>query len=323
MGNKKVIRDILEVIDKNRTFLISSHVRPDGDSIGSQLALASFLKRCGKSSYIAARDSVPYMYEFLPASGMIRAGKKTERFFDVAFILDCGDFSRTGDVIDIKKQARLVVNIDHHPSGSLFGNYNYVDPDASSVSEQVYNIITQSGRDLTKNEALCLYVGILTDTGRFQESNASARTHLVVSRLLDKGISSLEVAKKVYGSKRYGGVKLLASALDTLKLTKNGRVGYMVITLPMYGRTGSSEEDTEEIVNFARNVKGVEVGILFRQTPEGREYKVSLRSKGKADVNKVASVFSGGGHRNAAGCTVSGGFEAVKKRVLDAVSKEL
>jgi len=174
---KKIINKILKIIQENHTFFISSHMRPDGDSIGAQLALASFLRRLGKDVYIANRDSVPVIYQFLPHSNDIHIVEKVERNFDVAFILDCGDLQRIGKIIDLKNRVKIVINIDHHVDCELFGDYNYVDPRSSSVAEELYDLFKQSHLEIIEEEVLALYVGILTDTGRFQEANTTPRCH--------------------------------------------------------------------------------------------------------------------------------------------------
>ena len=320
---KKIIDKILQVIRENHTFFISSHMRPDGDSIGAQLALGSFLKRLGKDVYIANRDPVPAVYQFLPHSSDIQITEKVEKDFNVAFILDCSDLQRIGNIIDLKNRVKIVINMDHHLDCELFGDYNYVEPEASSVAEELYDLFQESHRGVTGEEALALYVGILTDTGRFQEVNATPRCHEIVAELIRKGVSPQVVSQKVYEARTVAGLKLLPLTLNTLEVTADGKIACLSITQDMYKETGSREDDVEGFVNFARDVQGVEVGILFRETALSQQFKVSIRSKGKIDVSKIAGLFSGGGHRNAAGCTIQGTLEEVKQKILNAVSREV
>ncbi len=320
---KKIIDKILKIIRGNRTFFISSHMRPDGDSIGAQLALSSFLKRLGKDVYIANRDPVPAVYRFLPDSSDIHVVEKVERNFDVAFILDCGDLQRIGDIIDLKNRVKTIINMDHHLGCELFGDYNYVQPQASSVAEELYDLFKQSHREITKEEVLALYVGILTDTGRFQEANTTPRCHEIVAELIKEGISPQVVSQRIYESRSGPGLRLLSSTLGTLEITAGGKIAHLTITQEMYKETGAGEEETEGFVNFARDVKGVEAGVLFRETNVGDQFRVSFRSKGRIDVSKIARLFGGGGHRNAAGCTMRGTVEEVKRRILKAVSQEV
>jgi len=320
---KKIIDKILKVIRENRTFFISSHTRPDGDSIGAQLALGSFLKRLGKDVYIANRDPVPAVYEFLSHSNDIHIVKKVEEDFDVAFILDCSDLQRTGNIIDLKNRVKIVINMDHHVDCELFGDYNYVEPQASSVAEELYELFKESHFGVTEEEALALYVGILTDTGRFQEANTTPRCHEIVAELIRKGIFPQLVSQKVYEARTGAGLKLLSLTLSTLEVTADGKIAHLLITQGMYKETGAREDEAEGFVNFARDVGEVEVGILFRENTVPSQFKVSFRSKGKIDVSKIARIFGGGGHRNAAGCTIQGTLEEVKQKILDAVSQEV
>lgn len=320
---KKIIDKILQVIRENRTFFISSHTRPDGDSIGAQLALGSFLKRLGKDVYIANRDPVPAVYQFLPHGSDIHIAQKIEKDFDVAFILDCSDLQRIGNMIDLKSRVKIVINMDHHVGCELFGDYNYVEPKASSVAEELYDLFKESNFGVTEEEALALYVGVLTDTGRFREANTTPRCHEIVAEFIRKGVSPQLVAQKVYDERTAAGLKLLSSTLSTLKVTANRKTALLLLTQDMYEETGAREDEVEGFVNFARDVEGVEVGILFRETAVLNQFKVSFRSKGKIDVSKIARSFSGGGHRNAAGCTIQGTLEEVKQKILNAVSQEV
>jgi len=320
---KKIINKILKVIRENHTFFISSHMRPDGDSIGAQLALASLLRRLGKDVYIANRDPVPAVYQFLPHSNDIHIVEKVERDFDVAFILDCSDLQRTGNIIDLKNRVKIVINMDHHIDCELFGDYNYVEPQASSVAEELYDLFKQSHLEIIEEEALALYVGILTDTGRFQEANTTHHCHEIVAELIRKGISPQVVSQKVYEARTGTGLKLLSLTLSTLEVTADGKIALLLITQDMYKKTGAREDEVEGFVNFARDVKGVEAGILFRETDVGNQFRVSFRSKGKIDVSKIARLFGGGGHRNAAGCAIQGNVEEVKQRILNAISQEV
>ena len=320
---KKIINKILKIIRENRTFFISSHTRPDGDSIGAQLALGSLLQRLGKDVYIANRDPVPAVYQFLPRSSDVHIVEKVERNFDVAFILDCSDLQRMGNIIDLKNRVKIVINIDHHLDCELFGDYNYVQPRASSVAEELYDLFKQSHWEITKEEVLALYVGILTDTGRFQEANTTSRCHEIVAELIKMGISPQVVSQKVYESRSGPGLRLLSLTLSTLEVTAGGKIAQLLITQDMYKKTGAREDETEGFVNFARDVEGVEAGILFRETDVGDQFRVSFRSKGKIDVSKIARLFGGGGHRNAAGCTIQGNIEEIKRRILNAVSREV
>ena len=317
----EAIKEILKVFKNNHSFFITSHARSDGDSIGSQLALASFLKNMGKLVCVANIDKVPLIYGFLKGSEDIEITQRIDNDYDVAVYLDCSCLLRTENIFNPSKHAKLLVNIDHHMDNELFGNYNYVEKNASSTSEIIYNIMISSHYEINKDEAACLYVGILTDTGKFQESNTSAESHIIVADLLRKSISANEIGEKVYRSFSFNCMKLLEKVLQTLEIYHDGHVAILVITQNMYKETGSTAEDTEGIVDYARNIKGVEIGILFRETAVSKQFKISLRSKRDIDVNKVAKIFDGGGHRNAAGCVITGEILDVKQKMLKAIAE--
>ncbi len=316
MNNDGVIKDILEAVNSNGSFFITSHAGPDGDSVGSQLALASFLKRLGKSVCVANVDKVPLVYRFLAGWEEIRVTSNVEDDFDAAFFLDCSCLSRTENIIDVSKHVKILVDIDHHMDNEFFGKINYIEKNASSASELVYNIIMGSSLELNKDEAQCLYVGMLTDTGKFQETNTSAESHLIAADLIKRGVSVPGVTDRVYRSLGFNQVKLLGKVLETLEVTADKRVASLVVNQEMFKATGTNRENTEGLVDYARNLKGVEVGILFREIQGSGQYKVSLRSKNRTDVNRIAKTFNGGGHRNAAGCTVKGSIAEVKEKVL-------
>jgi len=259
----------------------------------------------------------------LPHSDDIHIKEKVDRNFNVAFILDCSDPQRIGDILDLNNGARIVINIDHHEGCELFGDYNYVEPQASSVAEELYDLFEESRFGITEEEALALYVGILTDTGRFQEANTTSRCHEIASELIKRGVNPQVVARKIYEAKSMGGLKLLSLALGKLEITSDGKIAHMLITQEMYEKTNTKEDEIEGFANFARDLEGVEVGVLFRETARSNQFKVSFRSKGNLDVSKIARLFGGGGHRNASGCTVEGSQEEVRQKVLSAVSQEV
>lgn len=318
--NRDIAGKIIKVIKKNQYFFITSHIRPDGDSIGSQLALASLIRRLGKHVFIGNIDRVPSIYAFLPGSKKIHVAPKVNRCFDVSFYLDCSNLKRAGGILDTDRNAGYVVNIDHHVDNGFFGNCNYVDAGISSVSEQVYNLIKKSALGITRDEAVCIYTGILTDTGKFQETNTTSECHAVTVELLKKGVSASDVANRIYRSVPCKEIELLCRVLKTLKLSCKDRIACLKISQDMYKKTGTSSENTEGMVDYAKNIKGVKVGILFREMDSRNQYKVSIRSKGNIDVSKIARMFSGGGHKNAAGFTVRGSFDAARNKVVRTVS---
>jgi len=312
------IEKIAKAIKKSDNFLITSHINPEGDSLGSQLAMANLLKSLDKKFFILDHDKVPAHYRFLPGIKAVKekipAGMKK---IDVALVLDCPNLRRTGRVKSAVKRAGSIVNIDHHVSNEKFGDINWVERDASSAGEMVYKLYKKLGCEITKETALCLYIAILTDTGSFNYSNTSSITHEIVSDLLGYGIIPSDVSRSIYESKSLKDLKLLGKVLAGLKVTAGGKIAYLSVSKRLFSETKTKPAACENFVNFARSVQGVTVAIFFREDMKKKNnFHVSFRSNTAADVNKIASFFGGGGHKSASGCTVSGSFEEVRKKVL-------
>ena len=319
--NEKIISRIIREIVCHRRFLITTHIYPDGDAIGSQIALYILLKRMGKEVELINSFPLPARYKFLPNSELIKHNV-TLPDSEIAFVLDIGSKGRMGNMRDHINSIKTVINIDHHLGNDCFGIINWVDPRMSSVGQQIFHLYKYMELKIRKPEAICLYTAIVTDTGSFQYSNTSAETHLVVSELLETGIDHTEICNQIYQNIPVSKLKLLQLALETLSFDGKGKIGYMFITSDMYTKACATEEDSEGIVEYARNAEGVEVGILFKEHSRGN-VKISFRSKGKVNVNKIASKFGGGGHHNASACMINGELSSVLKNVVRAVVVEL
>ena len=317
------LKRITEVIMKNNIFFITSHIRPDGDSIGSQLALKGLLERLGKEAIIVNHDPVPENYDFLPGKENIKQTLFKKKEFEVAFVLDSPEISRLASAADILKDIKAIINIDHHPGNEKFGKYNYVDTDASAVGEEIYELIKIMGLKIDRKIALCLYVGILTDTGSFQQSNTTPRAHEIAAHLIRIGdLKPAQIAHQVYEAQLPATLKLLSMVLDTLERSEDERIAWMTITKKMFKKTGTTEMATKNFINYIRSIKGNEVAILFTELAK-EKIKVGFRSKDRVEVNKIAGVFGGGGHLRAAACIIKGDLEEVKKKVLKEVKKEM
>jgi len=321
MDNNKVIVDIIEIIRNNNTFFIGSHQRPDGDAIGASLALFSLLNRLDKKVTIANADSPNKNYDFLPGIEKFKDARKIEASFDVAFILECADLNRLGNIPNIRDHTKIIVNIDHHEDSELFGNINYIDPKASSNAEQIYNIFKAIPLEFTMDEALCIYVGILTDTNRFSGINTSPLAHKISAELIELGIDPAEATRKIYEERELTHVRLLGTVLRTLQVIPEKHISHVTITRKTFEESGAQEGEIDEFVNFARGLKGIKVAVLFKETSNPEEIKVSLRSNGDINVLRVAKIFSGGGHKRASGCLVKGTLEEVKEKILNEVFK--
>lgn len=296
-----------------RRFLISSHARPDGDSIGSQLAMAYALKSLGKSVRIVNRDPAPPPIQPFPGVGSIEIAEAVEGDFDAAIVMECGHPSRTG-VSGLERYP--IINIDHHPGNTMFGAINWFDETAAACGEMVFDVIEALGVPLTPEIATHIYVAILTDTGGFHYSHISPRTFDICRRATEAGANPQEVARLVYDSSTLGRLRLMGAILSRLELEAEGRLALVQISQQMLRDTGGSLEDSEGLINLALTVKEIEAVAFFKQA-EADVYRVSMRSKGDVDVGGVAKHFGGGGHKNAAGCTMQGRYDDIRMLVLE------
>lgn len=317
------IEQVLGTIERYQRFLITSHIMLEGDAIGSQLGMESLLKKMGKTVSIIDHDAVPMKYRFLPHSSYIRPLPDKKMDFQVAFVLDCPHMKRIGKVSDLIDKNTLIVNIDHHISNENFGNVNWVDTGASSAGEMIYHLFEHSGYEIDRDVALALYVAILTDTGSFRYRNTTPNTHKVSARLLECGLSVEEIAGHIYWSNTFTSMKLLGLVLSHLAISEDGKVAWLRVTNEMLKRSQAKPEETEDFIDFARSVAGAELALFFQEVKEKNEVKVSFRSRGSIDVNKIAVSFGGGGHQGASGCTIKGSVDEAEKMVLKKVKEAI
>jgi len=308
---------------KNKSFFVSGHQRPDGDTIGGCLAVYSLLRRLKKDVFLCNFDAVPSFLEFLPNSSKLKNIKTTDKKFDVAIILECSELSRFGNIIDPKKQSKVTINIDHHAYDRKWADINWIDSGSSSVSEMIFYLFKFLELPLTNAEATSLYIGIVTDTHNFTQTNTNAQSHVIASELLKNGVEPAVIEKNVYGTKSLKTLRLLSEALKNIKIDSAGKIAYIQITNRDFLKTKTAPEDTEEIINYAGMIPNVLVWLFFRETKKKNFIKVSFRSVRDIDVNKIAGTFGGGGHRNAAGCTVKGTMQEVVNTVVTCIQKEL
>lgn len=315
----KCISEIVKVLERERYFLITSHQNLDGDAIGSELALYSALKSKGKDVMIVNQDTTPAIYRFLPWSRKVQTSiSKISVTPDVAIVIDCGSPERTGNISRVIKKARTLINIDHHFSNSDFADINWVNHNFSATGEMIYFLLLHFKKDISKKEAECLYTAILTDTGNFIY-NLKPSTLSVVQNLINKGASPEEIARKVYLERPLNSFKLLSLALNTLQFDKTKKVCWMKVTRDMYRITRTKEEDTEEFIDLLVKIKEANIVFLLKETDS--MVKVSLRSKGRCEVESIASKFGGGGHKKAAGCHFKSiSIDEAEKMILKEIS---
>lgn len=312
------MRDIIKAIKKGHNFLITAHVRLDGDALGSELAFYLMLKELGKEAVIYNKDRTPERYQFLPGAHVISHSLNHVEQYDTCVVLDCSDLSRVGDEAENIEKIKTIINIDHHVSNNFFSAMKLLDADASSTGELVFRLMHEMGFKMSKDISTNLYAAILTDTGSFRYSSTTKDTFWAAGHLVENGANPQGIAESVYESDSPSRVKLMARALDTLSLDLENKIGSMVVTQEDLRETGAAWEHTEGFVDIPRTVRGIEISILFTQRGENN-FKLSLRSKAKANVEKLAKKFGGGGHVHAASCWMRGDIDTIKTQIVQAV----
>ena len=303
-----------EILQRQR-FLLSSHARPDGDSIGSQLAMAFALRSLGKQVRIVNHDAAPAQLLALPGVRDIEIADRVEGDFDAAIVLECSDLGRTG-VVGLNRY--FIINIDHHPGNAMYGGINWFDQNVAACGEMVFDVIEALGVPLTRNIATHIYLTILTDTGGFHYSGLSGRTFEICRRSVEAGVDPTSIARAVFDSNTLGHLRLLGSVLDTMELDPSGRLAVLYLDPAKAAAAGATYDDTEGLINMPLTVREVDAVVFFKQIDAG-QYRVSLRSKGAVDVGEVAKAFGGGGHKNASGFTAVGTYEVVRPLVTSVV----
>lgn len=317
----ETVLQIAEVIRSHSSFLITTHEGPDGDAIGSSLALASFLRKIGKDVTVHSQDAVPDLYAFLPGTDTVLP-HIPDRHFDVSFVLDIGERKRAGKEFCDFARVTTTVNLDHHLSCDNFADYNLIDSQAAATGILVHRIAAVYGYRFDRDTALCIYVAIITDTGSFRYSNANREAFTVAGEMIECGVNAWDVAEQLYENQPQKRLELLAKCLPTLEVFKDGQAASVTVTCDMYAASGADAELTDGFVNYPRSIRGVEVAVFFRQLDE-KKFKVGFRSKGKVNVAAFSAALGGGGHHNAAGCTVEGSLEEVKARVYAIIENSL
>lgn len=315
----ETILDIVVAIKGSETCLITTHEGPDGDAVGSALGLAAFLRGQGKQVVVHMADPVPELYRFLPGAELVRSDIP-DQHFDLAFVLDVGEFRRAGKQFCSFGKIGRTINIDHHLTCENFGQINLVDEHAAATGILVYRVIAAFDKGISYDAAICLYVAILTDTGSFRYSNSNQEAFSIAGELVACGINAWDVSEKLYESQPRKRLELLAMALPTLEFIRNGQAASITVTTDMYEATGANAELTDGFVNYPRSIRGVEVAVFFRQLDQNR-YKIGFRSKGAVNVAALAKSFGGGGHHNAAGGNLDGNLEQVKQIVYKAIEE--
>jgi phosphoesterase RecJ-like protein len=314
-------RTILRALDRPGPVLITGHVKPDGDFLGSALGLARWLGSRGRAVVVVSRDGVPAPYGFLPGADEVASEFPEDPRGRTAIVLDTPALERTGAPRGYFEGAECLINMDHHPDNEGFGDAVLVDPSASSVALLVFEVLREAGRPIDAATATALYAGLLTDTGGFRFTNTDARSLRGAGELAALGASPSDVARTVYGSLTLEELKLLGLVLSSIEPALGGRVSVLRVTESMRDDAGIAEEGIEGLASYGRSVEGTEVAVLLRE--EGADVRVSLRSAGSVDVGAVARSLGGGGHRAAAGLVLDGPVSSARERIVSAIRERI
>jgi bifunctional oligoribonuclease and PAP phosphatase NrnA len=320
--NLELIERVRQELQRSRKILLTTHQNPDGDGLGSEIALAAHLRRLGKEVIILNPDEVPERYRFLDPEGKIGAfdeagdGERI-RSLDLIITLDNSSLHRMGTMEQpVRASSAVSLCVDHHSTTDPFWSVNVIDETACATGEMVYDLVKALGGEIDAHSAVALYTAMITDTGNFRFSKTSPRSHRIAAELLALGVDPARVYELVYEQQPAGFVRLVGAALSVFRLESAGRLGWIALTRRQILECDAEHADTSEIVNHLFAIRGVRICLLFKELADGK-VKVSLRSKGAIDVHRVATSYGGGGHQNASGAIVEGPLESAVARVVN------
>ena len=310
-----MLSQVVELIETKRKFGITTHIKPDGDGVGSSLGLCWLLRSLGKDAEVIVHGDVPIAYRTLPGADEIRDVKAVDNEYDAVFIIECSDLDRPG-ISGLDRE--FTVNIDHHATSEHFGTINWIDSTASAVGEMIYNLCKAIGGRITKDIAECVYMALVTDTGSFHFPNTSERTLKVASELIKAGAKPAKIGEAVYNNYPWSRIELMRQVLDTVKRDESGRVAMLRQTLAMKDAAGAVDGDNNGFVNIPLAARDVVAVVYMREVGENK-FRASLRSKGDINVAQVAEKFGGGGHKNASGLSIDGDWDEKERELVEAL----
>lgn len=321
------LSQIANFILEGKKIGITYHVSPDGDAVGSVLALLNALKSLNKDCYVISKDTLSENVKFLKGSEDITGYVvEPEDETDIIVVLDCGNLERVS--ANIKEFTGTIINIDHHLSNDKYGDVNYIDSNAAATAEIVYELLNIMGidfkesNDITKEIGTCIYTSIVTDTGGYRHSNVTERTHTISATLKKIGVDNTFIYQSLFDNKEFNRIKVIGKALSSIQLILNGKVALLEIDKNFTEDLGIDVGDTSDIISYGLQIKGVEVTLLIKEVEDG--VKASLRAKSYVDVRKIAEVFGGGGHVRASGIKIKNiSMEEAKYEILNEIQKEL
>ena len=310
-----MLSQVVELIENKSKFGITTHIKPDGDGVGSSLGLCWLLRSLGKSAEVIVRGDIPASYRSLPGADAIRDVEKLDGDYDAVFVIECSDLDRPG----IKGlENEFTVNIDHHATSAHFGTINWIDSTASAVGEMIYNLCKAIGGRVTREIAECVYMALVTDTGSFHFSNTTERTLKVASELIKAGAKPADISEAVYNNYPWSRIELMRQVLGTVKRDESGQVAMLRQTRAMREQAEAVDGDNNGFVNIPLAARDV-LAVVYMREVSDNQYRVSLRSKGDINVARVAEKFGGGGHRNAAGLRIEGDWDEKERELVEAV----
>jgi len=299
---------VADAIRQRQRFVVTSHARPDGDAVGSSLAMAYALRQLGKDVRVVSRDAPPPPLLVFPGVAEIEIVDEIGDAADAVIVMECGDVKRPG-IEGV--EGGFVINIDHHPGNLLYGALNWMDLSAAACGEMVFDLVSELGVPLTYEIALHVYIAILTDTGSFHYSNITPRTFDICRLCMEAGVSPPAVARSIFDANNLGRLKLFGAVLNRMHLDPTGRIATLSVDKQLTNDCGGTYEDTEGLINLPLTVKEILAVVFFKEIGPG-DWRVSMRSKGNIDINAIAKEFGGGGHKNASGCSANGDLETLQ-----------
>jgi phosphoesterase RecJ-like protein len=302
------LTQIVEAVRSRQRFVVTSHARPDGDAIGSALAMAFTLRQLGKDVRVVSRDLPPQPMMVFPGVADIEVTPHVDDPGDAVIVMECGDLGRTG-ITGLERG--FVVNIDHHTGNTGYGALNWLDLSAAACGEMVFKLVQALGAPLTFEVATHVYIAILTDTGSFHYSNITPRTFEICRQCMEAGVNPPAVARSIFDSNNLGRLRLFGAVVNRMHLDPSGHIAMLMVDGALTRETGGTYEDTEGLINLPLTVKDI-LAVAFFKEQGPRQWRVSMRSKGLVDINAVAREFGGGGHKNASGCTAEGSLDELK-----------
>ena len=313
------MKQIIQQLKNSRSVLIASHINPDGDALGSLLALGLAMETLDIKTTLYNESDIPAVYRFLPEIDRIQNQISRVHAYETAVILDCSNLDRMGRATEIVTQIPMVINIDHHATNTHFGERRLIDDQACATAELVFRLLKEMRIPISPAMATAIYTGIVTDTGSFRFSNTNAAAFAICNEMVRLGVEPFHIAQHLYGPYSLARIKLLNQALESIEISNNGSLSLMTLTRKMLRETGTQPEDADGLIHYARRIEDVKMAALIQEQAHdrhhataGNKYHVSLRSDGSIDVAAIAATFGGGGHPNAAGFSIESPLQKIK-----------